>query len=131
MKRLFPAPPMSAILFVLWLVLSQHVGVATVAMAAILAIVLPLLTFPLRPVPMRVRRPRTAIALLLTVAIDAVESNLQVARSVWHFRAPPRSAFVRIPEKRISIIILTGDDAAAAKAMADRITDQLLAAKGR
>jgi multicomponent K+:H+ antiporter subunit E len=97
MKRLFPAPPMSAILFVLWLVLSQHVGVATVAMAAILAVVLPLLTFPLRPVPMRVRRPRTAIALLLTVAIDAVVSNLQVARSVWHFRAPPRSAFVRIP----------------------------------
>jgi cation transport ATPase len=42
-----------------------------------------------------------------------------------------RSAFVRIPEKRASIIILTGDDAAAAKAMADRITDQLLAGKKR
>ena len=42
-----------------------------------------------------------------------------------------RSAFVRIPEKRASIIILTSDDAAAAKMMADRITDQLLAAKKR
>ncbi|HMA23432.1 MAG TPA: Type 1 glutamine amidotransferase-like domain-containing protein [Gemmatimonadaceae bacterium] len=42
-----------------------------------------------------------------------------------------RSAFIRIPEKRASIIILTGDDAAAAKALADRITDQLLMAKKR
>lgn len=42
-----------------------------------------------------------------------------------------RSAFVRIPSKRASIIILTSDDAAAAKVMADRITDQLLAAKKR
>jgi hypothetical protein len=42
-----------------------------------------------------------------------------------------RSAFVRIPEKRASIIILTSDDAAPAKAMADKITDQLLTAKKR
>jgi hypothetical protein len=42
-----------------------------------------------------------------------------------------RSAFVRIPERRASIIILTSDDAAAAKVMADRITDQLLVAKKR
>jgi hypothetical protein len=42
-----------------------------------------------------------------------------------------RSAFIRIPEKRASIIILTGDDAAAAKVLADRITDQLLTAKKR
>ena len=97
MKRLFPAPPMSAILFVLWLLLSQHVGMATLAMAAILAVALPLLTFPLRPVPMRVRRPRAAIALLVTVAIDAVVSNLQIARRVWQVRVPPRSAFVHVP----------------------------------
>ena len=97
MKRLFPAPPMSAILFVLWLLLSQHVGMATLAMAAILAVALPLLTFPLRPVPMRVRRPRAAIALLVTVAIDAVVSNLQIARRVWQVRVPPRSAFIHVP----------------------------------
>lgn len=40
-----------------------------------------------------------------------------------------RSAFVRIPDKRATIIILTNDDSAAAKAMADKISDQLLAAK--
>jgi multicomponent K+:H+ antiporter subunit E len=84
-------------LFVIWLLLSQHVDVAALAMAMILAVALPLLTFPLRPLPVRVRRPRAAIALLMTVAVDAVVSNLQVARSVWQFRAPSRSAFVRVP----------------------------------
>jgi multicomponent K+:H+ antiporter subunit E len=97
MKRLFPAPLMSAMLFVIWLLLSQHVGIATLAMATILAVALPLLTFPLRPLPVRARRPSTAIALLTTVVVDVVASNLQVARSVWQFRARPRSAFVRIP----------------------------------
>jgi multicomponent K+:H+ antiporter subunit E len=88
---------MSALLFIIWLLLNQHVGIATLAMAAILGIALPLLTFPLRPVPARLRRPRAAIALMATVAIDAVVSNLEVARRVWHFRAAPQSAFVRIP----------------------------------
>jgi len=97
MKRLLPAPLLSAMLFVVWLLLRQNVGLATLAMATILAIALPLLTLPLRPLPVRMRRPRAAIALLLTVAVDAVVSNLVVARSVWHFRTPPRSAFVRVP----------------------------------
>ena len=42
-----------------------------------------------------------------------------------------RSAFVRIPEKRASIIILTSDDSAPVKAIADKITDRLLATKTR
>lgn len=37
-----------------------------------------------------------------------------------------RAAFVRIPSKHASIIILTNDDNADAKSMADRITDKLL-----
>jgi len=97
MKRLLPTPLASAILFVTWLLLSQHVGVATLAMATVVAVAVPLLTFPLRPLPARVRRPRAAVELLMTVAVDTVVSNLQVARSVWQFRAIPRSAFVRIP----------------------------------
>jgi cyanophycinase len=42
-----------------------------------------------------------------------------------------RSAFVRIPEKRASIIILTNDDSAPAKAMAEKIAEQLFTAKKR
>ena len=37
-----------------------------------------------------------------------------------------RGAFVRIPDKHATIIILTNDDSADAKAMADRITDRLV-----
>jgi hypothetical protein len=55
-----------------------------------------------------------------------------VARlSVFAVTGGMRGGFVRIPEKRASIIILTGDDSAPAKEIADRITDQLLAAKKR
>ena len=38
-----------------------------------------------------------------------------------------RSAFVRIPDKHATIIILTNDDSADTKSMADRIADRLLA----
>jgi hypothetical protein len=40
-----------------------------------------------------------------------------------------RSAFVRIPEKRAAIIILTDDESADAKGLADRITERLLSGK--
>jgi len=43
-----------------------------------------------------------------------------------------RAAFVRLPEKRAAIIILTNDDGADAKGMAEKIADRLLSpAKGR
>ena len=47
------------------------------------------------------------------------------------FGAPggKRSAFVRIPDRRATIIILTRDDSADARAMADRISDRLLSAR--
>jgi cyanophycinase len=47
------------------------------------------------------------------------------------FAAPggKRGAFVRIPDKHATIIILTNDDSADVKAMADRITDRLVSSK--
>lgn len=42
-----------------------------------------------------------------------------------------RSAFVRIPERRATIIVLTNDDSADAKRMADEISNRLLIAKTR
>jgi hypothetical protein len=40
-----------------------------------------------------------------------------------------RSAFVRIPERRTTIIILTNDETADARGMADRIAEMLLGGK--
>ena len=97
MKRLLPAPLLSAALFALWLLLNQHLGSATLAMALLLAVAVPLLTAPLRPLAVRIKRPRVALAFVWTVLCDAFVSNLDIARSVWRPRRPPRGAFVRIP----------------------------------
>ena len=40
-----------------------------------------------------------------------------------------RAAFVRIPDQHATIIILTNDDSADAKGMADQITDKLISGK--
>lgn len=40
-----------------------------------------------------------------------------------------KSAFVRVPDQKTTIIILTNDDTADAKSMADKLTDQLLFSK--
>ena len=40
-----------------------------------------------------------------------------------------RSAFVRVPDKKATIIVLTNDDATDAKGIADKLTDQLLFSK--
>jgi multicomponent K+:H+ antiporter subunit E len=97
MKRLLPAPVLSAALFVLWLLLNQHLGKTTLVMAVVLAVAIPLLTAPLRPLAVRIKRPRAMLALMWTVLCDAIVSNLDIARSVWRPTHTPRGAFVRIP----------------------------------
>ena len=98
MKRLLPAPLLSASLFALWLVLNLPVGAGHVFLAAILAVAMPLLTASLRPLPVRIRRPAVLIRLILTVGWDVVISNLAVGRDVLRLaRRRPNGAFVRIP----------------------------------
>ena len=96
MMRVLPAPLVSAALFVLWLVLNGSVSAGHVVLAAGLAIVVPILSAPLRPLPVRVRRPGVALRLIAVVAYDVVVSNVEVGARVLH-RRPPRGAFVRIP----------------------------------
>ncbi|MBF8724118.1 MULTISPECIES: Na+/H+ antiporter subunit E [Pseudomonas] len=98
MKRLFPAPLLSVSLFVLWLLLNLSVSPGNLLLAAILAILAPLLMAPLRPQHAHVRRPWVIARLIGRVGLDVIHSNLLVARSVLlASRRPPRSAFVHIP----------------------------------
>lgn len=98
MKRILPAPLLSAGLFALWLVLNGSVSAGHVVLAAVLAIAVPILSAPLRPQPVRVRRPGAVLWLFAAVACDVVRSNIDVGLRVLHARRrPPRSAFVRIP----------------------------------
>jgi len=50
--------------------------------------------------------------------------------SAFGAAAGKRAAFVRVPDKHATIIVLTNDDSADAKGIADKITDRLLFAKG-
>ena len=98
MKRLFPAPILSAAIFALWMLLSQSVGAGQVLIGLAVALGAPLMSAPLRPVPVRVRRPATAFRLLLAVARDVMVSNAEVAWGILSGnRNPPRSGFVSLP----------------------------------
>lgn len=97
MKRLLPAPLLSASLFGLWLTLNQSLGAGHLALAAMIAIAVPLLTAPLRPIPVRMRRPAVAARLVVAVAHDVIVSNAQVGWRILTAHRAPRAAFVRIP----------------------------------
>lgn len=98
MKRLLPAPLLSAALFALWLLLNRSASPGHLLLAAAVAVAMPLLAAPLRPAPARLRRPGVLLRLVLTVGLDVVKSNWEVARGV--LRSPwraPRGAFVTVP----------------------------------
>ncbi|AIR90411.1 Na+/H+ antiporter subunit E [Pseudomonas cremoricolorata] len=98
MSRVFPAPLLSLALFVLWLLLNLSLSAGNILLAAILAILAPLLLAPLRPQHAHVRRPWVIVKLIGRVGLDVLRSNLQVAAGVLACGVrPPRSAFVHIP----------------------------------
>jgi multicomponent K+:H+ antiporter subunit E len=79
-RRVFPAPLLSVVLFIVWLLLNQSVSAGQLLMALAVAILVPMLTAGLRPRPARVRHPLTMLRLALTIVADTTVSNLQVAR---------------------------------------------------
>jgi multicomponent K+:H+ antiporter subunit E len=98
MRRLLPAPLISATLFTFWLLLTQSLSPGSLLLASLLAVGMPLLTAKLRPVPVRLRRPLTVVRLIADVGYDIAESNLEVALGVLRSRRRPlQPAFVTIP----------------------------------
>jgi multicomponent K+:H+ antiporter subunit E len=99
MKRWIPSPPLSLGLFVVWLLLNQALDAATLLVAAIFAIAVPLLTQSLRPArSLKIRRPGLALRLTGVVFYDLVHSALSVARLLLTRRSADMSPrFVRVP----------------------------------
>ena len=98
MKRLFPAPWLSVALWILWLVLNLSISPGHLLLGAILGVLAPLMMAPLRPLPIRIRRPWVIIRLFFLVGRDVIVSNLLVAWGVLTCGSrPPRSRFVKIP----------------------------------
>ncbi len=99
MKRWLPSPPLSLALFVVWLLLHPSLDAATLLMAAVLAVAVPLLTRSLRPATVhRIRRPGVALRLVGHVVVDLVHSALTVAGLLLTRRTTGiRSHFVQVP----------------------------------
>lgn len=98
MKRLFPAPLMSAALMAMWLVLNASLAVGDVLLAVLLGLVVPALLAPLRPARPRIRHPLKVLRLIAVVGHDVLESNWLVLRTLLTRPGQPTHArFVRIP----------------------------------
>lgn len=98
MKRWLPSPWLSAGLLALWLLLAESLAPGHLLIGLVLAVAMPLLTAPLRPLPGPVRAPGAMIRLLLVVAADVVRSALDVgAGVVWSRRQPLRGRFLAVP----------------------------------
>ena len=97
-RRWLPSPPLSLALFAVWLLLNQSLDPATLLLAALLSIAVPLLTQSLRPAQAKIRKPMLVLRLFGLVAYDLVVSALTVARLLLIRRSrdlAPR--FVRVP----------------------------------
>lgn len=98
LRRMLPAPGMSAALLAGWLLLARSAGVGQVVLGLVVALVLPVVVSGLRFPAVRVRRPGVLARYLLTVGYDVVQSNVAVGWGVlrWRWRRPA-SAFVVVP----------------------------------
>ena len=98
MRRLFPAPWLSLALWALWLLLNLSLSAGNLLLGAALASLAPVMFAPLRPLPVRIRRPGVIIKLFFLVGRDVVASNIAVAWGVLRAgKNPPRSRFIKIP----------------------------------
>lgn len=98
MKRLFPAPWLSLVLWALWLLLNLSLSAGNLLLGAAMAILAPVMFAPLRPLPVRIRRPGVILKLFFLVGRDVVASNIAVAWGVLRAgKNPPRSRFIKIP----------------------------------
>ena len=98
MRRLFPAPLLSASLVAIWLLMNESLSAGNWILALLLGWLLPLLFAPLRPQRPRIRRPLLLTRLILRVGYDVLLSVGEVAPGVFlSSRREPNSQFVVIP----------------------------------
>lgn len=99
MRRFLPAPLLSLVLLLTWLLLNQSLETAHLLLGTLLAVVAPLLARPLQPHGYaRIHRPLILLRLLLKVGIEITRSCLNVSRIILFARAEGlNSRFIRIP----------------------------------
>lgn len=97
LRRLLPAPLLSALLFGAWLMLNESVSTGHLLIAAVLALGVPAFTLRFSPDRPAMRRWPVAMRLTLTVLRDIVVSNIDVARRVLGPESALQPRFVWVP----------------------------------
>jgi multicomponent K+:H+ antiporter subunit E len=95
--RLVPAPLLSAMLFVGWLLLVGSVSAGHVALAGVLALAIPLWSERLRPDPPKIGAWGAVVRLTGVVLYDIVASAFVVARQILGPEERIRPGFVWVP----------------------------------
>lgn len=99
LQRLVPAPLLTIALLALWLLLNRSLSPGNLVLGSVFALAIPLFTAPLRPMPVRIRKPFTVLRLGLTVMADTTRSNLAAMRVLLRRqgRRQHPAGFVHIP----------------------------------
>jgi multicomponent K+:H+ antiporter subunit E len=95
--HLLPAPLLSTVLLVAWLVLNQSFSAGHWLLGAVLALVVPWFTEPLRPEKPRLKKLGTALRLAAVVLYDIVMSNIEMARRILGPEDKIRPGYVWLP----------------------------------
>lgn len=96
-RVLLPAPVISALLFLAWLMLAQSASAGNLMLAACFALAVPWFSERFRPERPRLKAWGTVVRLGLVVLRDIMVSNIDVARRVLGPEQAIRSRFVWVP----------------------------------
>ena len=110
-QRLLPSPLTSAALLLAWLMLNASASPGQWLLGALLALVIPGLLAPLRPVRSPVRAWPALLRLVGVVLWDIVRSNIDVARRVLGPDAAIQPRFLWVPidlQDPLAIVMLGG-----------------------
>ncbi|GHH54882.1 MULTISPECIES: Na+/H+ antiporter subunit E [Gammaproteobacteria] len=97
LRRLFPSPPLSATVFVFWLLLSDSLGLGAAVVGMLLGVAVPLAAARLDREFARIGSLRSVPKMLCVVAWDIVRSNVKVATQVLGPESRIRPGFIWIP----------------------------------
>jgi multicomponent K+:H+ antiporter subunit E len=98
-KRWLPYPLTSALLLAIWLLLNQSIEPAQLLLGTLLAVAVPLLTRPLRPLgDPRIHRPFALFRLLGMALVEIVRSCINVGRVILFMQEEGlQSQFILVP----------------------------------
>lgn len=92
-----PTPYRSLLLFVVWLLLNNSVSVGHIVLAVILAIVIPLATWPFRTKQPLILKPGLALRHFMLVLYDIITANVQVGILILGPNKKLNPGFVKVP----------------------------------